>query len=88
MCIIFPDYTRPISVSGSSWTATEDCFMSFNYIANNAVTSILSINNISVSAVDRGASWGSAHSWCGFIKKGDVCVKTSGVWKFFSLRTE
>lgn len=63
----FPDYAHPLTITSTTWTATEDCYISFFNADNidltidgNAVTSATTI------------SGGVARQFNGYVKKGSV----------------
>ena len=70
---IFPDYASGnlITSSITSYTATEDCYISFLLIANSSGNRHLLINDVRVSSFD-DSNGIYVYTYSGFIKEGDV----------------
>ena len=68
----FPDYSSPITISVSPWTATEDCYISYtlcngSYSADNR----LQIDGNVVSTYS-SAGGTYVHQFSGYVKEGQV----------------
>ena len=68
----FPDYSSPITISVSPWTATEDCYISYtlcngSYSADNR----LQIDGNVVSTYS-SAGGTYVHQFNGFVKEGQI----------------
>ena len=90
---VFPKYDNLISIpSGTSWTATEDCYCVYTYVSMGSVGySGLTINNVLVSVADTEGNFYFIH-FSGFIRKGQIVSTTnsidlsrSGVFKAFKV---
>lgn len=68
----FPDYANQISVSGSSWTATEDCYVT--YTSCNGTYSTDNRLQIDGNVVSTYSSAGGTyvHQFSGYVKEGQV----------------
>lgn len=78
----FPDYSNPITVSGSPWTATEDCYISYtlcngSYSADNR----LQIDGNVVSTYS-SAGGTYVHQFNGYVKEGQIVT----AYDVFSLK--
>ncbi|WP_406543895.1 hypothetical protein [Pseudobutyrivibrio sp.] len=78
----FPDYSNPITVSGSPWTATEDCYISYtlcngSYSADNR----LQIDGNVVSTYS-SAGGTYVHQFNGYVREGQIVT----AYDVFSLK--
>ncbi|MBO4783255.1 MAG: hypothetical protein J5521_00715 [Lachnospiraceae bacterium] len=78
----FPDYSNPITVSGSPWVATEDCYISYtlcngSYSADNR----LQIDGNVVSTYS-SAGGTYVHQFNGYVKEGQIVT----AYDVFSLK--
>jgi len=69
---LFPDYSQLISIpSGTSWTATKNCYMQL-FVISTSTTKVLTIDGNQVNIVDDTAGSQFFYSFNGYIKKGQV----------------
>ena len=69
-CCRFPDYAHPITISSTSWVATEDCYINMlQCFTSDSNPNTLYIDGNAVSIIDSQSGFLIIH-FCGFVKKG------------------
>ena len=71
-CCRFPDYAHRITITGTSWVATEDCYISLIQLLDSSVTMPrLSIDGVQVTNRDAQGSL-AILNFSGYVKKGQT----------------
>ena len=71
-CCRFPDYAHRITITGTSWVATEDCYISLiQLLDSSATTQHLSIDGVQVTNRDAQGSL-AILNFSGYVKKGQT----------------
>ena len=71
-CCRFPDYAHRITITGTSWVATEDCYISLMQLFDSSATiQHFSIDGVQVTNKDSQGSL-TVLSFSGYVKKGQT----------------